>query len=209
MKPSVSISRISIMLSAFLFLAGAGLAMAPAGKLRADAGDVQLAPVPEFGTASKADYSKFAATILSRPLFVKGRQAILSADGAGAALGDLRLAGTIANSRVRKALFRELSDAGDGKRGRWVGVGEEISGWRVDAIEPGRAIMRRGGEKVVLSISKRKTLTAKEASQARAATPILPSENTKASKAAIDARAEALKDALSKLGEDGFYGTPD
>ena len=209
MQSSSSLSRIIISASALLFLAGVGLAMAPAGEARTDVSDVQLAPVPEFGDVASADYSKFAAAILSRPLFIKGRQAILSADSAGAALGELRLAGTIANSRVRKALFRELADAGDGKRGRWVGVGEEISGWRVETIEPGRAIMRRGGEEVVLSISKRKALSAKEASQARAATPILPSKNTQASKAAIDARAEALKEALSKLGEGGLYGSPD
>ncbi|OFW99217.1 MAG: hypothetical protein A3E78_13005 [Alphaproteobacteria bacterium RIFCSPHIGHO2_12_FULL_63_12] len=196
-------------MSPLLILTSVVLAMAPVGEMRADVGDAQLAPVPQFGGGEGADYSKYAATVLSRPLFVKGRQAILSAESAGAALGDLRLAGTIANSRVRKALFREKADLSDGKRGRWVGVDDEISGWRVTAIEPGQAVLRRGGEEIVLSISKRKALSAKEISQLRAATPILPSAATNPSQAAIDERREAIKDALSKLGEGGLYGTPD
>ena len=209
MPPAADLSRIVIVLSAILFLTGVGLAMAPVAEVRADVSDVQLAPVPVFGEEASADYSKFAATVLSRPLFVKGRQAIMSADSAGAALGELRLAGTIANSRVRKALFREVADAGGGKKGRWVGVGEEISGWRVAVIDPGRATLQRGGDEVVLAITKRKALSAKEASQARAATPIYPSKETHSSQTDIDARREAIKEALSKLGEGGLYGAPD
>lgn len=208
MKHSASSSRHSIIASIILLVGGAAFALAPVGELATDVSDVQLAPVPEFGKEMNADYSTYAASILSRPLFVKGRQASLSADSAGAALGELRLAGTIANSRVRKALFREVAVASDGKRGRWVGVGDEISGWRVDAIDPGRAVLRRGSEEAVLSITKRKALSAKEQSQLRAATPILPSK-TKDTQAAIDARREALKEALSNLGEGGLYGTPD
>ncbi len=207
-RPFIRPARLPLALAALLIVGSFGLGLAPLKDLKVDVSDVQLAPVPVIDREIAGDYSTLAAIIVSRPLFVEGRQAALSVDGAGSALGELRLAGTIANSRVKKALFRELAESGEGKRGVWVGVGEEISGWRVIAIEAGRTTLRRGQEEVVLSISKRKALTPKQVSQLRAATPITPSERTNVGRAASQARAEELKETLSRLDEGEIFGTP-
>lgn len=188
--------------------AAAWLAFVPSAPPKAEPAENALVTVPEIPETFGADAETAAARILSRPLFVEGRQAIV-ADGGNDALGDLRLAGTISTATVKKALFRKADETGVAGRGRWVGIGEEAAGWRIVAVESGAVVLQRGGEQIVLTVSKRKSLTPKQISQKRAATPILPSAIAKPSPAEIDARQEKLNEALAKLGESGFYGTED
>ncbi|HBK90281.1 MAG TPA: hypothetical protein DDZ68_01280 [Parvularcula sp.] len=187
--------------------AGAWLALAPPAEVSAGAAEAELAPVPEI-PKSFGDDAEAAVTILSRPLFVEGRQAT-AAEGVNDAIGDLRLAGTISTAKVKKALFRQADETGASGRGRWIGIGEEAAGWRIVAVEAGTVVLQRGGEQIVLTVSKRKSLTPKQISQKRAATPILPSEIAQPTQSEIDAREEKLKEALARLSEGGLYGTED
>lgn len=188
--------------------AGAWLAYVPPEEVTLGAAKTELVAVPEIPESFGDDAENAAVMILSRPLFVEGRQAIV-AEGGNDALGDLRLAGTISTASVKKALFRKADETGPSGRGRWIGLGEEVAAWRIVAIEAGAVVLKRGGEQIVLTISKRKTLTPKQISQMRAATPILPSAIAQPSQAEIDARGEQLKEALAKLSESGLYGTED
>ena len=199
-------SRTPMLVSAAALAAGVWLVMAPISLPSPDLVSVELAAVPEFSTAADGAAESHVASILARPLFSKGRRASLNEEGGNQSLGDLRLAGTIATSRIRKALFREADGA---SKGVWAAAGGEIAGWRLVQIEPGRVLLQRGGEQMALSISKHKALTPKQASQARAATPIRPTEFAAPTQAEVESRREKLNEALSKLGEAGFYGAPD
>lgn len=170
--------------------------------------DAVLAPVPDFEAARDANAPDAAAAILLRPLFTAGRLPAVGEGREDIALGGYRLAGTISNARVQKALFRAAEEAAELRRGVWVAIGEDIGGWRLVSVAAGSAVMTRGSEQVVLSISKRKALTPKQRSQLRAATPIRATEVPQASKPEIDARVEKLNEALSKLDDQGFYGAP-
>ena len=200
LTPPILVSATALGASLWLFLA-------PIGVPSADIVDADLAAVPEFSTKAPGAAESHAAAILARPLFSEGRRAELSEEGGHKALGELRLAGTIATPRIRKALFREAA-LGTSK-GIWVTAGGEIAGWRIMLIEPGRVALQRGGEQLTLSISKQRALTPKQASQARAATPILSSGSLTQTPAEIESRQEKLSEALSRLGADGFYGTSD
>lgn len=199
--------RAPLLLAAATLAASALLLIAPINTANNDVAEAALAAVPDFPLEVKSGLEADAAAVIARPLFVQGRRALLSEEGGNKALGDLRLAGTIATVTIRKALFRDVS-GGDSK-GVWVAAGGEIAGWRVVLIEPGRVALQRGGEQISLSISKHKALTPKQASQARAATPIRPSDVPVRAQMELESRQEKLNEALSKLGEDGFYGTPE
>lgn len=208
MTGALRIRSILVALSAALFAAAAYFLFAPV-KLRApDLSDAPLAPVPSLDAASIEDFSSTVGAIVSRPLFSKGRRAAVGPEGDNASLGEYRLAGAIANRRTNKALFAPTNPSGDAGKGRWVAVGEEIAGWRVEAIDAGRVTLSRGGESTTLSISKRRALSPKEASQARAATPIR-STGVKPTSEAIEARINAFKESLAKSGQDELLARPD
>jgi hypothetical protein len=199
---------LSTALTAILTAAAVFLFLAPTGRNDVVVTDVRLTSVPALNSDFGVDFSEAVQTILSRPLFVQGRSAVTDEGGDSAALGEFRLAGTIANLRVRKALFAEAGSASVQRKGRWLAIGEEIAGWRVESIEAGRAVLTRGGERATLSISKRRAMTEKEASQARAATPILSTAAASTSRNAVDVRAKTIEDALSTIDASDFYGTP-
>jgi hypothetical protein len=198
----------AIALSAALLACAAFLLIAPAKAPAPELGDTALAPVPSLDASSGADISAAAGAILSRPLFSKGRRAAAGPAGENSSLGEFRLAGAIANRRVSKALFVPTNQSGDAGKGRWVAVGEEIAGWRVQTIEAGRVNLSRGAESTTLSISKRRALTPKQAAQARAATPIRTT-GVKPTAEAIEARINAFKESLAKSGQDDLFAKPD
>lgn len=208
MTGALRIRSIMIALSAAFFAGAAYLLSAPVALQAPELGDAALAPVPSLDAASPGDFSVAIGAILSRPLFSKGRRAAAGPAGDEASLGEFRLAGAIANLRVSKALFVPTNPSGDAGKGRWVAVGEDIAGWRVEAIEAGRVTLSRGGESTTLSISKRRALTPKQASQARAATPIT-STGVKPTPEAIEARINAFKESLAKNGQDDLLARPD
>lgn len=199
---------LSTALTAILTAAAVFLFLAPTGRNDVVVTDIRLAPVPALNSDFGIVFSEAVQTILSRPLFVHGRSTVTDEGDDSASLGEFRLAGTIANPRIRKALFTEASPASAQRKGRWLGVAEEIAGWRVESIEAGRAVLTRGGERATLSISKRRVMTEKEASQARAATPILSTAIASTNRNAVDVRAKTLEDALSTIDASDFYGTP-
>lgn len=209
MTPLQHMRIIPAALAAILFAAAAFFVLAPLARHEVQTADVKLAAAPDLGAGYGTDFPELVRTTLARPLFVRGRSAAIGESGDSAALGDMRLAGTIANARIRKALFAVADPSSEPRKGRWLGVGEEIAGWRIQTIDAGVVVLARGGERATLALSKRRALTPKQISQARAATPILSTSSPSTSKEAIEKRAESIRDALSRLDQNGLYGSPE
>lgn len=209
MTPFPHMRFVPVALTAVLFAAAAIFVLAPSARYQAETANVKLAAVPALDTGYGVDFSELVQTTLARPLFVQGRSAVAGESSDNAALGEMRLAGTIANARIRKALFAFAAPSAEQRKGRWIGIGEEIAGWRVQTIDAGVVVLARGGEQATLALSKRRALTPKQISQARAATPILSTSSPSTSKAAVETRADSIRDALSTLDGNDFYGTPE
>ncbi|MBV9828725.1 MAG: hypothetical protein JO001_24105 [Alphaproteobacteria bacterium] len=79
-----------------------------------------------------ADADTLISTALNRPLFSPGRRPPDAGQSARQSdLTDKRLAGIMVNEDRRVAIF-----AVNGSKSLMVGEGEEINGWRVEAITP-------------------------------------------------------------------------
>ena len=105
----------------------------------------KMSPEPEFALPPLVSY----AAIVERPLFAASRRPSPPApeepeepepDQAEAHAWSFILSGVVISNDQRMALLQRLSD-GSTVRLR---VGQEIDGWRIEAIEPDRVVLRQG-----------------------------------------------------------------
>lgn len=117
----------------------------------ADTGEVELPPAGALGGGARRVVEQGgvpttpAAALGPRQLFAPTRAAASATDGAVAAdpLGGTRIAGSVTIGRRSYAIAIR-----PGQPPRRVPVGGAVGGWRLVALQPGAAVLRRGGERL-------------------------------------------------------------
>lgn len=193
----------NLTLSAALLATAIVIAAFPVNRVSMNKIDVDLAPLPSLTEPKQSVAPKTQEIIIERPLFSPGRRPAASGSSEEVVLGNYRLAGTLSNNRVQKALFVLTVPVGSPGAGKWLAVDDSLGEWRILSIESGRVVLTRGAETTTLSLSHARALSPKEASQLRAATPIRRSGGARESAAVVEARRAALKALFEKEGDSG------